>query len=545
MHRLIVALLAAFDAAIAAAVGLAAALAPLTLVFVFAMGGTADWGTLWPASGTVWQFGHLVPLTITLPGEYLADAGIDRSAASFVISLAPLAFATFTAIFAARSGVRASRADEWVTGVVVGSAVFAGIAVGVWTTTGNEVAAVEAWQAIVLPSVVFAAPALVAAVVTEWREAGAGVVARLRDRVEAAAGGWGVVPGLIARATAVAVAGLVGVGALAVAVALIMGAGEVIALFQAGHVDGLGVVTMTLAQLAYLPTLLVWGLSFVAGPGFSLGVGTAVSPAGTLVGVLPPVPVLGAVPETSSSFLLLLALSPVAVGALAGWIARSRTVPRTAPLVEHTGASADDAERSAALAALLGDTGDTQPVEPLDDAHHRRAREGRADAEPAVPRLVITLGIAVLTAAAAGLLAAAASGSLGPGRLAAEVGPDPGPVALAVGLEVFAGAAILLLSPRPAGRSARRAKKAEATDAASEAPHGPQARGGEASVPLTAAVLADPHDDLPTLSPELAARLGAVGHEEARRPTPGAPAPPPVGDRRPPTLPPGTGHAGG
>ena len=127
MHRLIVVILSAVDAAIAAAVGIAATLAPLTLLWVLGMGGTADWGLLWPTSATVWQFGNLVPLQVTLPGDYLAVAGIDPGAASFVLSLAPLAFASFTAIFAARSGVRASQADAWVTGVITGSLGFAAL----------------------------------------------------------------------------------------------------------------------------------------------------------------------------------------------------------------------------------------------------------------------------------------------------------------------------------------------------------------------------------------------------------------------------------
>ncbi|MFT4229743.1 MAG: hypothetical protein QM602_05580, partial [Microbacterium sp.] len=49
----------------------------------------------------------------------------------------------------------------------------------------------------------------------------------------------------------------------------------------------------------------------------------------------------------------------------------------------------------------------------------------------------------------AALLSALASGAAGPGRLA-ETGPAPGPVAVAVGLEVLVGAGILLLSPRRA-----------------------------------------------------------------------------------------------
>ena len=54
-------------------------------------------------------------------------------------------------------------------------------------------------------------------------------------------------------------------------------------------------------------------------------------------------------------------------------------------------------------------------------------------------------------------------GRSGPGRLA-EVGPQPGAVALAVGLEVLLGAAILLLSPRRRPKAAP--TRAKATEAA-------------------------------------------------------------------------------
>ena len=172
MHRLIVALLAAVDAAIAAAVGIAATLAPLTLLWVLRDGRDADWGALWPASGTVWQLGNLVPLHVTLPGDYLAAAGIDPGAASFVLSLAPLAFASFTAIFAARSGAprgasgrvghrRRSRARV----------VFAALSPRLIALThDNGLASVERWQAILFPALVFAVPLLIGAVVTEWRK---------------------------------------------------------------------------------------------------------------------------------------------------------------------------------------------------------------------------------------------------------------------------------------------------------------------------------------------------------------------------------------
>lgn len=436
MHRLTVALLAAVDAAIAVAVGIAATLAPLTLVWVFGFGGTADWGALWPASVTIWQFGNLVPLLVTLPADYLAATGIDPAAASFVLSLAPLAFAAFTVIFAVRSGVRGSRAEAWATGVITGTAVFGALATGAGFTAQNLVADSELWQAILVPTLLFALPCLAGAVVTEWREAGSGPVARLRDRVEAHPA-WGAVPGVAARGSAVVVAGLVGAGALVTTSALVLRGGEVVALFQAGNVDALGATVITLAQFAYLPTLVIWGLAFVAGPGFVIGDGGVVSPSGTQTGIVPGVPILGILPESTSPWLLLLALIPVGLGAFAGWIARSRLAGVGDPGPRPADVVVDD-ERTAALTGLLEAGAATRP--PAQDAAH----------DLFAPRLVAAAGIAVLAGAAAAVLSAAASGALGPGRLA-QLGPEPGPVALAVGLEVFVGAAILLLAPRGSG----------------------------------------------------------------------------------------------
>ncbi|MFJ6653055.1 DUF6350 family protein [Microbacterium sp. NPDC091313] len=402
MNRLLVALLAAFDALLAAAGGIAVALAPLTLLWVFALGGGADAASLWPATAVVWQLGHLVPVSLQLPDTYVAAAGIDPGAAQFVLSLAPLGFAAFTAIFAARSAVRAARAGEPLTGAASGTAVFAVIAAAVALTGTTSLATVETWQAILFPAAIYAVPAIVAAVIGAW-SLERGIVADLRRRVEAVGAGWGEVPGLVVRGTGVALAGLLAVGALVVAVAVFARGAQVVALFQAGNVDLVGFVVLALGQLAYLPTLVVWGLSFAAGPGFALGADTAVSPSGTQLGVVPGVPVLGAIPDSTTGWLLLLVLLPVAVGALTGWVVRSRFA-----------------------------------------AWHPQH-------EPVGPRVASLAGIAVLTGAVAALLAVAARGSIGPGRLA-DVGPQPGPLAAAVGLEVLVGAAILLLSPRRGAR---------------------------------------------------------------------------------------------
>ncbi len=402
MNRLLVAVLAAFDALLAVAVGVVTALAPLTLLWIFGFGAEASWAGLWPAAGRVWQLGHLVPLAVTLPEEFTVPAGIDAAAASFTVSLAPLALAVFTAVFAARSGARAATAGAWLSGVLSGTIVIAAAATGVALTTGNDIAAVQLWQAVLYPVLVFALPALGGAVAVAWRTGDDGVVDAVRNAFARRGGSWVETPGLIARGTAVVLAALVGVGGLVVAFAVFAGFARIVALFQAGQVDVLGAAVLTLGQLAYLPTFVIWAISFVAGPGFSLGVDTVVSPVGTQVGVLPGVPVFGAVPESTSSWLLLLALVPVAAGVLAGWIARSHLV------------------------------------------RHAEATGGR---DRMSVRAVVAAGITVASAGAAAVLAFAASGSIGPGALAV-VGPAPGPMALAVGLEVALGAAIVLLSPR-------------------------------------------------------------------------------------------------
>ncbi|GAA3764332.1 hypothetical protein GCM10022240_15790 [Microbacterium kribbense] len=399
MHRLLVALLAAFDALIVAAVGVAVVLAPLTLLWVLGIG-APDWSALWPATGAVWQLGHLVPQAVHLPVEYLTVAGIPDGAAAFTLSVAPLALAGFTAIRAAQSGARAGRSGGWLTGVLSGTAVFAVIGAVIALTTRNTVVVSPLWQAILFPALVFAVPALIAAVACAWHE-DTGILRPLREYLHDLPGGWPEVPALALRGGAIALTGLVAAGSLAVVVALLLRGGEVVALYQAGNLDGIGVIVVSLGQLAYLPTLVVWGIGFVAGPGFSVGVGTAVSPAGTQLGVVPGVPILGALPASTSPWLLVIVLLPIAAGAVAGWVLRQR------------------------MSELVG-------------------------SQEYGVRSAVAVAVAACSAGGAALLAWLAGGSMGPDRLA-EAGPHPGPVALAVGIEVLIGAAILLLGSQTPG----------------------------------------------------------------------------------------------
>lgn len=397
MQRLLVALLAAFDAVIAAAVGLVVLLAPLTLLWTLAFGATADWGALWPLTGTLWAFGHGVPLDVTIASEMLVALAIPSAAASFVVSVTPLAFFLFTLLFAARSGARAAKAGAWLLGALSGAAVFAVIAAGVALSSRVEAAQTSLPLAIILPSAVYLVGAVCGGVRIAWEDGDGGLLDRLHDVVDTW-GDWTPVPASVVRGAAFAVMGVTAAAAAAVALMTLFRGGEVVALFQASRVDALGATVMTLGQFAYLPTLIVWAASWIAGPGFAVGVGTAVSPAGTQLGVVPGIPILGLLPENSSIWMLIVVLIPIAAGAVAGWAVRSRLVWEGTPL------------------GML-------------------------------PRAAIAVGIGVVAAGVAAVAAALAHGSMGPGRLV-EIGPAPVPFALALGGEVLLGAAILLLSPR-------------------------------------------------------------------------------------------------
>ena len=397
MQRLTVVLLAALDAAIAAAVGLAVVLAPFTLLWVLAFGASAEWGALWPVSGTLWQFGHGVPLEVVLPDALLSSLSIPKEAARFALSVPPLAILVFTLLFAARSGRRAAVAGTWQTGVLSGAVVFGAITTLVALSSRTEVLITPLWAAIVIPAGVYIAGLLIGALVYAWSEGDGGIIDHLHDIVDGW-GDWAPVPAEAIRGAGITLVALMGVSAVGVAVMTLLRGGEMIALFEAAHVDALGATLLTVVHLAYLPTLIVWAASWLAGPGFALGVGTAVSPAGTELGVVPGIPVLGLIPEHSSMWMLVVVLLPIACGALAGWMVRSRLV-----------------------------------------------WEGSGDRY--LPRVAIAAGIAALSAGAAALAAVLAAGSIGPGRMS-EVGPPVGGFALAIGIEVLIGCAILLLTPR-------------------------------------------------------------------------------------------------
>jgi Family of unknown function (DUF6350) len=57
-----------------------------------------------------------------------------------------------------------------------------------------------------------------------------------------------------------------------------------------------GSLLLLLASICYLPNCVIWAIAYTLGPGFSFGIGTAVSPSGSALGAVPAFPLVAALP---------------------------------------------------------------------------------------------------------------------------------------------------------------------------------------------------------------------------------------------------------
>ncbi len=119
----------------------------------------------------------------------------------------------------------------------------------------------------------------------------------------------------------VALLSLVILAATALGVAVVQGEARIAALETSLGLDTSGAVVWAFTCLAYLPTMLGWTASWLLGAGFSVGDGSVVAPWVTQLGLLPSVPVFGALPPAGVANLEAWLASGLIVGGLAGVVA--------------------------------------------------------------------------------------------------------------------------------------------------------------------------------------------------------------------------------
>jgi Family of unknown function (DUF6350) len=123
----------------------------------------------------------------------------------------------------------------------------------------------------------------------------------------------------IARAVVAAQLAMLVVGASVLVMGLATHLKRVEALHAALQPGVAGGITLLLVQLAFVPNAVVWSASYALGSGFSLGAGSVVAPAGAQLGIVPGIPLLGALPAAGPGELV--QLWWLAAGAVAGAIA--------------------------------------------------------------------------------------------------------------------------------------------------------------------------------------------------------------------------------
>ncbi|MEU7610674.1 DUF6350 family protein [Micromonospora sp. NPDC049204] len=259
---------------------------------------------------------------------WLLGHGVPLHTASGPLGLAPLALTVLALWRLTRAGVHVSRAIGARDTRSPRRALLAAGSVGIAYALLGALAAVLIGAngpdvSVVRAGVTFAAVGTLAALVGATRVTAVTrlLVTRLpapvRDGVRS-----GLVAGLL----------LLGAGAGAAGLAVATGGGDAADMIGAYRTGVAGQAGITLVSAAYAPNAAIWSASYLLGPGFAVGIDTAVRTSEVSVGALPAVPLLAGLPRGPVDGLgaLLLAV-PVLAGMVAGWLLARRVARLAGP----------------------------------------------------------------------------------------------------------------------------------------------------------------------------------------------------------------------
>ncbi|MFJ8580160.1 DUF6350 family protein [Micromonospora sp. NPDC093277] len=295
-----------------------------------AAGVAAGWAALtsWLPVTLVLGLAQLSEDAGSLPGAlraglagWLLGHGVPLETPAGPLGLAPLALTALAVWRLTRAGVHVTRAVGARGGRSPRQALTVAVAVGIGYALLGALAAiaVSAGGPRVSPiraGLAFALLGTLAALVGAVRTTGVSVLlARrsappLRDGVRT-----GLVAGLL----------LLGAGAGAAGLAVATGGGDAADMIGAYRTGVAGQAGITLVSLAYAPNATVWSASYLLGPGFAVGTGTAVRTSEVALGALPAVPLLAGLPRGPVDGLGVGLLAvPVLAGMAAGWLLARR-----------------------------------------------------------------------------------------------------------------------------------------------------------------------------------------------------------------------------
>ncbi|BAV00101.1 DUF6350 family protein [Aurantimicrobium minutum] len=377
MNRTLIALLAALEAFIALAIGVGISLVPLSLMWAVQFDSGVSWDVFYRASADIWLVGHGVDLKMTLDPVLAAAVNLPGGDKPFLISIAPLSFSLLTILLGVRLGRKSFESGARFVGPLSAVATFGFFTILIALSAVHVNATPVMWMAVSFPTAIFALGVFIGARGEVGHSGGRA------ERVQQKVVGWAT--GLSSQVKAVLSASLrgglitaalvIGASAVALSILIIANFASILGIYEGLQGGGGGSLILTAAQLMFMPNFVMWVVSWFIGTGFALGTGSSVSPVGTDLGLVPALPILGAMPTNDLAFGFLGLLVPLLAAFLAAWFIRP------------------------ALLRALGS-----------DVSFRWIS-------------LTVLGIALVAGILIGLLAWASGGAAGPGRLA-DVGPN-------------------------------------------------------------------------------------------------------------------------
>ncbi|MDO4897734.1 MAG: DUF6350 family protein [Rothia sp. (in: high G+C Gram-positive bacteria)] len=269
-------------------------------------------------AGHIWLLVHGVPLVMNIPaqGGYAAIAG--------TMSLVPLGLTLIPLALCYRSGRRLARASyegQFWQPLAGGLFAYALVSLGVSRLSTGDYFTTSPVLSVVTPLCTVVLGVL-AGGYAESRSLAAMIGVNAADWVKkfsqysrwAGSYAWALV-----RASMVSVLAFAAGGALLLAFTLFWHWADVVALYQSLRAGAVGGLAVTLLQLGLLLNFVVYSMAWSSGAGFALGTGTSVDLTGTDVGVMPALPILGALPHAAEPWGYLALAVPLLAGALGGW----------------------------------------------------------------------------------------------------------------------------------------------------------------------------------------------------------------------------------
>ncbi|HKU02420.1 MAG TPA: DUF6350 family protein [Arthrobacter sp.] len=309
----------ALEAAQAAIISALVVVAPIVAVWATAGFENGQFEVLARLAGQSWLLVHGVPLELAGAGPGTATHG-----GSGTLSLIPLGLTLIPFLLAWRAGRRLARASytDQLWQALLGSwAVYAAFGAATGFVCRSSDVVINLWYAMLVPLVPFGLGMVVGArrEAESWsRLIGVDAVDWI-SRTSQHSRWAGSYFASAAKAGFVAVASALTLAAALLAVDLFIHWNLVVSVYEALDAGPVGGAALTIAQLGFLPNLVVFALAWTSGAGFALGAGSQAGALGTAVGPLPSIPVLAAIPSGSLDYAAVALIVPVLAGVMAGW----------------------------------------------------------------------------------------------------------------------------------------------------------------------------------------------------------------------------------